>query len=94
MNDLSLTGIKQGFAHVLGRYHIVIFVIVVLGGLAAAIFSLNNTLNASSKDTDYSPSLSSSFDQQTIKRINQLKTTDESSSPLDLSHGRTNPFVE
>lgn len=94
MNNLSLIGIKRTLFHVLGRYHIVIFVVVVLGGLAVAVFLLNNTVNSSSEDTTYTSPLSSSFDQQTIKRVEQLKTTNESSAPLDLSHGRTNPFVE
>lgn len=94
MNNLSLVSIKQGLFRVLGRYHIVIFVVVVLGGLAVSIFLLNNTVNSSAEDTTYTSPLSSSFDQQTIERVEQLKTTNESLAPLDLTHGRTNPFVE
>lgn len=93
--EISLASIKKGFTHFIGRFHVVIFVIVVLGGLTVIIFLLNNVILTSSDSTGYTPTgVSADFDQTTIDRIEQLKTRTETSGQLDLSKGRTNPFVE
>lgn len=91
--NISGTLIKQRIIGFLHRFHVVIFVITVLGGLAVMMFFLNNTLVLSTTDDGYtSTSNDASFDQATIERIKQLKQ-DGSESQLDLS-GRSNPFVE
>jgi len=93
--NFSLQAIKQLFSRILHRFHVIIFVIVVFGGLAIVILILNNIIVKSSDTTGYNPTNNNaSFDQNTIKRIEQLKTTDQDNGDLDLSHGRTNPFVE
>jgi hypothetical protein len=94
--DISLTSIKKIILATLHRFHVIIFVIVVMGGLAAAILLFNSIIASSSDQGDYIPpgSNPSSFDQATINRIEQLKSRTDSSAPLDLSKGRTNPFVE
>lgn len=93
--NLSLTAIRKTLTNFLERFHVVIFVVVILGGLTIVILLLNNVILTSSEAGDYVPdSNSASFDQATIDRIEQLKTRDEASDQLDLSHGRTNPFAE
>lgn len=69
--------------------------IVVLGGVAGSVFVLN-AIVIKSNDTSGATSTTNSadFNQETIKRIEELKTRDQGSSTLDLSKGRTNPFVE
>lgn len=92
--SISFTSIKKFIVNTLHRYHLVLFVVIVLGGLAVIVFYLNNILVISSQSDGYtSASNNSSFDQTTIERIKQLRTTNETDSQLDLG-GRSNPFVE
>lgn len=94
--NLSLTSVKKAIITFLHRFHIILFVIVVLGGLAVAILMLNNVVVRSATSDGYtSQTNNASFDQATIKRIEDLKTRDQAGSDqLDLSKGRSNPFVE
>lgn len=92
--SISADSIKKFIIRSLHRYHVVLFVIIVLGGLAVMVFFLNLVLIRSSESDGYtSSSNNASFDQQTIDRINELKNADDSSSQLNLS-GRSNPFIE
>ena len=89
--NLSPQAIKKAVVTFLHRFHIVLFVIVVLGGLAVIIFLLNNIVVLSGQSNGYTPDTNnSSFDQSTIKKIEDLKN--RSQSPP--TSGRTNPFVE
>jgi hypothetical protein len=93
--NLSVTSIKNLFVQTLRRFHIVLFVIVVFGGLAVVILMLNSIITKSSDSAGYtSETNNAAFDQTTIQRIQQLKTADQNNGDLDLSHGRSNPFVE
>lgn len=92
--NLSLDSIKKVFSTFLHRFHVIIFVIIVLGGVAASIFVLNNIVILSTDTSEYTPSTSATFDQETIERVKNLKTSDQSGDELDLSKGRVNPFVE
>lgn len=79
----------------LHRFHVMIFVIIVLGGVIIVILLLNGIIQRSGESGDYTPRTNSAdFDQATIKKIDDLKTRDQNSGQLDLSQGRTNPFVE
>lgn len=92
--NISLPGIKKLISDLLGRYHLVIFVTVVVGALVFVILMLNGIIIQSGEAGDYVPEgISTSFDQATIDRIEQLKTRDEK-AVLDLGTGRSNPFVE
>lgn len=93
--NLSFATIKKAINAFLHRFHVMIFVIIVLGGVIVVILLLNGVIQRSGESGDYTPRKSSaSFDQATIKKIEDLKTRDQSSGKLDLSHGRSNPFVE
>lgn len=80
----------------LHRFHVMIFVVVVLGGVITVVLLLNGIVIRSGESNGYQTpdAASASFDQETIKKIEDLKTRDQSDTNLDLSHGRTNPFVE
>jgi hypothetical protein len=92
--SFSFTPIKRFIVTTLHRYHIILFAVIILGGLAVIVFYLNNVLILSGQSDGYtSQSNNSSFDQTTIERIKQLRTTSETDNQLDLS-GRSNPFVE
>ena len=93
--DISLNSLKKPISHFLNRYHVVIFVVTILGGLGAAIFLLYGTVALSSESNGYVSSAgSTTFDKQTIDRVNQLKSRDQNKTSIDFGKGRTNPFVE
>lgn len=92
--NLSLDSIKKMFSTFLHRFHVIIFVVIVLGGVAISIFILNNIVILSTDTSEYTPSTTATFDQETIERVKNLKTSDQSGDELDLSKGRVNPFVE
>lgn len=95
--NLTISGaaIKKAFFSFTRRFHVVIFVVIVLGGVAASVFILNSIVVRSTDASEFSSETSSvSFDKETIKRIEDLKTRDQGGATLDLSKGRTNPFVE
>lgn len=92
--EISSTNFKKTFVNILHRYHVMIFVIFVLGGLVIMVFMLNNIIVRSSNSGDYVPETSQAFDEKTMERIEQLKTRDDPAPTLDLSRGRSNPFVE
>ena len=93
--EISLASLKKIFGRFLGRFHIVIFAVVILGGLSVVILLLHSIITTSNDPSGYTPNgISSSFDNATINRIEQLKTRTEGSGDLNLPPGRTNPFVE
>ncbi len=93
MNNLG--NITASIVSIFRRFHMVLFIVTVTAGLATGILLLNfivlktNNSTPSSKNTT-----KSSFDQDTIMQIKQLKTSDEPSVPLDFSKGRISPFNE
>ncbi len=92
-NDISFTTIGRSISHFLRRYHVVLFVLFALGGLAIITFLLNNVITTSTRVTE-APRLTG-FDQSTIDKIQQLKTSDESDkSAASLQMSQRNPFVE
>ena len=92
--ELSSLNLKRLIINVLHRYHVIIFVVFVLGGLVIAIFMLNNIIVQSGDTGDYTSTTTRNFDESTMKRIEELKTRDDPQAKLDLSNGRSNPFIE
>lgn len=93
--SFSLTAVKRIVVDALHRYHVILFVVIIAGGLAVVVFMLNAIILRSEQSDGYSAtSNNATFDQATIDRIKQLRTANEGDSSLDLSKGRTNPFVE
>ncbi len=91
--NLSFPAIKKQIINLLHRFHVIIFVVTIIGGLAIVVFFLNNTLILSTESDGYaSPIENALFDRTTIERIEQLRSSG-TTSQLDLS-GRSNPFVE
>ena len=91
--SLSLDSLVVPLKNFLKRFHFVLFVLAVAGGLAVAIFMLNSLINDSQQEVP--TSTKASFDTKTIERIERLRSKDESTgSQLQLPAGRTNPFIE
>ncbi len=77
------------------RFHLVIFIASTMLVLSVAITLLSGIVGkASGEDSIPQSNTSFNFDQSTIDRIKELKTSDQPSEPLDLSQGRINPFGE
>jgi ABC-type bacteriocin/lantibiotic exporter with double-glycine peptidase domain len=93
MKELKIN--KQLLISSFKRYHLVLFVVVVVLLLSVAILLLNGIVGKASGD-NATPTggTTSNFDQETIDRIKELKTSNQPSTPLDLSRGRYNPFSE
>ena len=92
--NLVVTSVKKACIKFLYRFHVVIFVILVVGGAAIMVFALNSIVIRSSESDGYTSNTNNAtFDQATMKRIDELKTRDQSST-TDLPSGRTNPFIE
>lgn len=93
--NISLNIFKKKLSGLLHRYHVILFVLVVIGSLAVVVLILNNIIAKSESTT---PTLqgaaTTTFDQTTIDRLKQLRGRDQPPVPLDLTKGRTNPFVE
>ena len=89
--NLSTQAIKKTIVTFLHRFHIVIFVVLVLGGLAVVVFLLNNIISLSDQSNGYTPDTNdTSFDQATIQKIEDLQNRGQTPP----TSGRTNPFVE
>lgn len=89
--NLSLASLKQMASHLLHRYHVIIFVVVVLGGLIVVMFKVNTIIQGSSSSTVSTPA-PAPFDQKTIDHIRTLNASGKT-TPFKTS-GRSNPFSE
>lgn len=93
MNNLQSS--QQAFFNFLNRFHLVIFIVAVMLSLSIAVILLYGIVGkASGIDSTAIGANSNKFDQNVIDRIEQLKTVNEPSTPLDFSGGRINPFSE
>jgi hypothetical protein len=105
--EINPTKINQSLSQFLHRYHVIIFVVTVLGALSAGIFIVYQDILSVDDPHGYtSQTNNTSFDASTSKRLEQLHASDyrlsSGDSQKDASvekrdltiSGRTNPFVE
>src|SRR5688500_17174479 len=83
----------------LSKHHYFAYSIALLCGLAVAVFMINETLTVPTDEAYRAEKLSTgvnaNFNQQTIKKIEELKRSSEAGDNLSLPTGvRTNPFSE
>lgn len=71
------------------RYHVVIFTIVIIGGLSVATYLM---YQVTAPPSTTSTNITTGFDQATIERIKNLKGSGDTQAPLELPAGRTSPF--
>ena len=89
--DLSLHQLTVAISRFLHRYHVVLFVLTVIGGLAAANFMINQAINE--KPIDQPQTTSSTFDKETMDKIDALNESSSQSTDFVLPSGRINPFI-
>ncbi len=89
--NLSLGQIQTSINQFLHRYHVLIFVLTVIGGLSLATFMLNQAVNTPQTNAPTSES-AGGFDTETMNKIKSLRGTTDAPEPLNLPNGRVNPF--
>ncbi|OJU87392.1 hypothetical protein BGO17_00065 [Candidatus Saccharibacteria bacterium 49-20] len=76
------------------RFHLIIFFVLVVGCMAAAVLLINRTL-AESSSQDYNSTINAgSIDQATLERVQSLHPSSEPAATPALPAGRVNPFAE
>lgn len=95
INNLSLDTIKAGLAAFFGRFHLVLYVIFVVGGLAVAVFLIYQIILQATDVSTVDTQPASTFDQATIEKLESLHSSSENIQPLNLPENqRVNPFVD
>ena len=85
----------KSLGHLISRFQVTIFIVLVVAGLGAAVLVLNDILTDTSlKDGYVSPIDPGTIDKATLDRLEQLHTSDDTVPPIDLPQGRINPFSE
>jgi hypothetical protein len=90
--NISLTSITKSLSNFFKRYHFIIFVVFIVGSASYVILLINNTVALSDESNGYtSKQNDSSFDEDTIKRLRELKGNDQETEKLPAT-GRVSPF--
>ncbi len=94
MKDISkIISIRQ-FTRLLIKFNFVIFIVLVTSGLIMSVMILNSILARPYADKNGSNGTTTTFDQQTIDRLNKLNVSTNNINYQTLPSGRTNPFSE
>ena len=78
------------------KYNLVMFIVLVAGGLTAAVMLIDNILLGNIPLSQIATPPASDtvvFDELTIQKLNQYKTSNENNNSPDATGGRTNPFA-
>lgn len=95
MKNITINQLFKPFGIMIRKFHITLFIVILVGGLSAAVLILSSVIRESSDTTNFTPgTTASSFDQETIDRLNKLQTSDQNTGPITLPAGRINPFSE
>lgn len=93
LNSLDIHDISRAITRRLYRFHVVIFVVVVVGGMAVTMFMLTQTISRATDTSHTAATAPKGFDEDTIKRLNELDPSG-SRKEVKLPSGRINPFSE
>lgn len=89
MKSLNLNQLTQMVSRFLHRFHVILFVVFVVGGLSLVTLFLNQAIT---KQGSAEPTTTEQpFDDATMTRIEGLRSTSEQSN-LTPPSGRINPF--
>ena len=104
MKETSTIDALKIFLNGFMRLHLVIFIIITVGGLIFAVQTLNNIMEVkpNSSSTSISSNNSSNtnsnyktiFDQTIVNKMSNFERSSSNSSYNVLPSGRTNPFSE
>lgn len=88
---IDIAQLQKKTVQFLHRYHVIIFVLTVIGGLSLATFMINQSITDTT--TDQPAATTQNFDQDTMNKIKALRKTSDEPAPLSLPDGRVNPFI-
>ena len=92
---LSVGSVGAKISNTLYRYHLVLFVLFFIGGLAVVILLLAQTVFSASDVTENLQAPTSKFDQTTIDQLEKLQVKAGENGKLNLpNNNRINPFAE
>jgi hypothetical protein len=92
---VSPNNIRGLLGRLLGRFHVIIYTVIAIGGIAVVIFILYQTASWALTVPSPDNATTSSFDQSTINKLESLSEKSSDSKPLQLpKNERTNPFIE
>jgi len=94
MKKISLSNIFKPVTSIFKSLSLVIFIVIVAGGLMYSIITLNDILQQPPSNSAKTSNVNSVLDQTTVNRLNKYKTSDENSANQSLPSGRINPFSE
>lgn len=90
----SQVNILRPLGKFMRRFHMIIFIILIVGIVAASVLMINNALTNVATD-DYTSSINAgSIDQATLERIQSLHTSAQPAPAPAMPAGRVNPFAE
>jgi len=90
----SQNSLLKPFGTFFRRFHLLLFFILIVGCLSAAVLLINQTLTESTDETYTSSINAGTIDQATLERIQSLHTSSQPSPAPALPAGRVNPFAE
>lgn len=93
--NLTPSELKRGASRFILRFHVILYTVIVVGGLSTVIFFVYQTV-AQSTDTPSNPAVATTnFDQDTIKELKDLSQKSGGGSKLSFpTNQRINPFVD
>ncbi len=91
----NITRSARGISKKVLKFHYIFSISLLVIGVSFTTYYINDILNNTtvSNSAASATGFSDKFDTETIKKINELKFSDEA-AVLDNPGGRTNPFVE
>ncbi|MDO4712357.1 MAG: hypothetical protein Q4B05_00370 [Candidatus Saccharibacteria bacterium] len=81
------------FSRFLHRYHVVLYSLTIVIGVAIAVWMVSGVMGMS-QQYDAITMPPATFDQATIDRLDTLSTSTNPVNNFSLPAGRTNPFAE
>jgi hypothetical protein len=96
--NINMSSISRSTSHFFHRFHVIIFVVVVLGALGASIFIIYQNILSTDDAHGYTAQTNNTtFDPVTREKLSQLNApnSDGANSTRSITiDGRLNPFVE
>jgi len=89
---LDISPLINSISSFLRRYHFLIFFVFIVGSLCVGVLMLYSAIQLSDEANGYTPPTSdTSFDQDTIDRLRDLKQSSQETQKLPVT-GRVSPF--
>ena len=93
-NSISLDRLPAAAAHFFKRFHVIIYTFTIVIGVRVSVFLLPSFFFFFFTPDSSDSSAATSFDKETIERINNFNTSSSSNDTFTLPSGRINPLVE